>query len=350
MMRPYYMHKWRLKKYFSTPSIRPFQRMDFRLKVPITPLEQTFHYDNPILVLGSCFAEEIGGKLRDHKFSVQINPSGILFNPLAIVQTMQHLLDRKIFTQSDLIAHDGLWHSFAHHGRFSHADPQRVLDQIQHEQDQAYQSLKELDWLVITLGSAYAYTHVDSGQMVANCHKLPGNQFVKKCISAEEMIAALDNMMHRLFFLNKKVKILFTVSPVRYQRDGIVENNLSKAILLQTVHHLVNKFNRLYYFPAYEIVMDELRDYRFFKSDLVHPNSQAIDYIWEQFQLFAMDDGTRQLVSDIEAILQAFQHKPIHADTLAHKQFKAQFLKRTQALLAKNPRLSLQKEISYFQS
>jgi hypothetical protein len=324
--------------------------MDFRLKVPITPLEATFHYDKPILVLGSCFAEEIGGKLRDHKFSVQTNPSGILFNPIAIVQTMQHILDRKSFTEADLIEHNGLYHSLAHHGRFSHADPQRVLEQIQQEQDRAYQSIKELDWLVITLGSAFAYTHVHTNQVVANCHKLPATQFLKTCIPAEKMIAALDNMMHRLFFLNKQVKILFTVSPVRYHRDGLVENNLSKAILLQTVHHLVHKFNRLHYFPAYEIVLDELRDYRFFKSDMVHPNEQAIDYIWQQFQQFAMDEPTRQLASEIQAIRQAFEHRPLHPETQAHQQFKSHFRNRINALLAQHPHLSLQEERAYFQS
>nr|WP_308199475.1 GSCFA domain-containing protein [Chitinophaga sedimenti] len=188
----------------------------------------------------------------------------------------------------------------------------------------------------------------ENGQLVNNCHKVPQQQFTKKLYNAEEIITAIDNMMHRLFFVNRKVKILFTVSPVRYVRDGVVENNLSKAILLQAVHHLVNKFDRLYYFPAYELVIDDLRDYRFFKEDMVHPNEQAIQYVWEKFVTSSMDASTQELLKVVAEVSRARRHRPFNEDTAHHRQFLAHYAQKVRGLMEQHPYLHLQEELAYF--
>lgn len=322
--------------------------MNFRLTFPVAPLEPSIQYSDKLLLSGSCFAEEIGTLLQQHKFNALMNPNGILFNPLSIAQSMQSYLDGKLYTQKDLFLHEDLWHSWDHHSRFSATSPEEALDGINKSQAAAIQRLKETDWLIITLGSAHVYQLKENSRMVANCHKVPDALFFKRLLSADEIIAALDNMMHRLFFSNRKVNILFTVSPVRYVRDGVVENNLSKAILLQAVHHLVNKFDRLFYFPAYELVMDDLRDYRFYKEDLVHPNELAIRYVWDHFTTACLHPEGQQLLAQVKDILRARQHRPFNPETPQHRQFLAAYAKKVQALTVAHPYLEMGAELQYF--
>lgn len=323
--------------------------MNFRLTFPVAPLEPSMRYTDKILLSGSCFAEEIGAQLQQHKFNVQVNPNGILFNPLSIAQSMQGYLDNKVYTEQDLFRHEDLWHSWDHHSRYSASSPSEVLAAINASQKAAHERLKEADWLIITLGSAHVYALKENNRVVANCHKVPDASFYKKLLSADEIIAALDNMMHRLFFINRKVNILFTVSPVRYIRDGVIENNLSKAILLQAVHHLVNKFDRLFYFPAYELVMDDLRDYRFYKEDMVHPNEQAIRYVWEHFASACLHPDAQQLLTQVTDILRARAHRPFNAGTPQHQQFLKAYAKKVKTLVEGNPFLEMGDELKYFE-
>ncbi|WP_343703946.1 GSCFA domain-containing protein [Chitinophaga sp.] len=322
--------------------------MNFRMTFPVAPLEPSVQYADKMLLAGSCFAEEIGGRLQQHKFNVLVNPNGILFNPLSIAQSLQGYMDGRRYTEADLFMHEDLWHSWDHHSRFSGPDREAVLAGINDSQAAASQRLKEADWLVITLGSAYVYVLKETGNIVANCHKVPEASFYKRLLSADEIIAALDNMMHRLFFSNRKVNILFTVSPVRYLRDGVVENNLSKAILLQAVHHLVNKFDRLFYFPAYELVIDDLRDYRFYKEDLVHPNELAIQYVWQHFTTACLHPDAQQLEKQVADILRARQHRPFNPQTPQHRQFLAAYARKVKALSEAHPYLEMSSEWEYF--
>lgn len=323
--------------------------MNFRLTFPVAPLEPSLQYTDKLLLTGSCFAEEIGARLQQNKFNVNVNPNGILFNPLSIAQSMQSYLDKKEYTEADVFMHEDLWHSWDHHSRFSGDSKEAVLAAINESQAAASQRLKEADWLVITLGSAYVYVLKENNQVVANCHKVPEQAFYKRLLTADEIIAALDNMMHRLFFQNRKVNILFTVSPVRYVRDGVVENNLSKAILLQAVHHLVNKFNRLFYFPAYELVIDDLRDYRFYKEDLVHPNELAISYVWDHFATNCISPETQKILQQVTEIIRARQHRPFNPQTPQHQQFLQAYVKKTKALIAAHPFLEMGEELGYFE-
>lgn len=323
--------------------------MNFRLTFPVAPLEPSLQYTNKLLLTGSCFAEEIGARLQQHKFNVNINPNGILFNPLSIAQSMQSYLDEKQYTADDVFLHEDLWHSWDHHSRFSGDAKEAVLAEINASQKAASQRLKEADWLIITLGSAYVYVLKENNRIVANCHKVPDQAFYKRLLTTDEIIAALDNMMHRLFFQNRNVNILFTVSPVRYVRDGMVENNLSKAVLLQAVHHLVNKFNRLFYFPAYELVIDDLRDYRFYKEDLVHPNELAISYVWDHFATSCISGEAQKLLQQITEILRARQHRPFNPQTPQHQQFLQAYVKKTKALMEAHPFLEMGEELGYFE-
>lgn len=324
--------------------------MNFRLTFPVAPLGPSIQYSDKLLLSGSCFAEEIGHRLEQHKFDVLLNPNGILFNPLSIAQSMQQYLDNKHYSADDLFLHEDIWHSWDHHSRFSGTDRDAVLAQINASQTAASARLKEADWLVITLGSAHAYYLKENNRLVGNCHKVPEAAFTKKLIPADEVISALDNMMHRLFFVNRKVNILFTVSPVRYARDGVVENNLSKAVLLQAVHHLVNKFDRLFYFPAYELVLDDLRDYRFYKEDMVHPNEQALQYVWEHFLKACVQPASQDVVHQIAEIIRARGHRPFNPESPGHKQFMLAMEKKVKLLQEKNPSLNFGDELLFFRS
>lgn len=322
--------------------------MNFRLTFPVDPLASPVQYRSKIMMSGSCFAEEIGIRMQDHKFDVLLNPNGILFNPLSIVQSLQGYMDGREYTESDLFLHEDIWHHWDFHSRFSGASPAAMLDQINQQQAAAAQRIREADWLIITLGTAYVHVLKENNQIVANCHKVPDASFYKRLLTVDEIVAALDNMMHRLFFMNRKVNILYTVSPVRYARDGVVANNLSKSILLQAVHHLVNKFDRLHYFPAYELVIDDLRDYRFYKEDLVHPNDLAVQYVWEHFTNACLDADTQLLLKQVADILRARQHRPFNPDTPQHQHFLQVYAEKTSALMHAHPYLNLQPELDYF--
>lgn len=208
--------------------------------------------------------------------------------------------------------------------------------------------------MLITLGSSWVYTltnkaaNATAATVAANNHKAPADWFQRKLMTVEEVLRVLDNVIHRLFLFNPKLQLIFTISPVRHLREGVVENNRSKAVLIQAVHHLVDKFSGLYYFPAYELVIDDLRDYRFYAEDLVHPNYQATQYVWEKFLGACMDDKTRKLIEEIGTISLAFQHKPFNATSVQHQQFLKAMKEKAEALQQKHPYLDFSKEVAYF--
>ncbi|MBW8683101.1 GSCFA domain-containing protein [Chitinophaga rhizophila] len=321
---------------------------NFRLTFPVAPLSVPLRYTDKILMVGSCFAEEIGQRLQQYHFDAILNPHGILYNPISITQALHTYLDRKHYTAADLFSHNDLWHSWDHHSRFSGMDQEEVLAGINAAQDVASARLEDADWLIITLGSAFTYTLANANQVVGNCHKVPSASFHKRLLSPPDAISALDNLMHRLFFRNRKVKIMFTISPVRYIRDGVIENNLSKAILMQTVHHLVNKFDRLYYFPGYELVIDDLRDYRFYNEDLVHPNELAVDYVWDHFTDKCLGEEDKLILPRVGEIIRARQHKPFNPDSSQHKQFLQTYARKTKLLIEEFPFLNMEEELAYF--
>jgi hypothetical protein len=257
--------------------------VDFLLPISIAEPAEKIRYQQKILLTGSCFTEHIGNYLGDVKFDLLQNPSGILFDPLSVAQSLISYIEGKQYGAADLFFLNELWQSWHHHGIFSDTDQQRCLNRINASQLQAHAFLRSADWLLITLGSAFSYVLKKEQMPVANCHRAPADWFSKKLLPVEEILSAFDEVIYRLLEFNPSLKIVFTVSPVRHIRDGVIENNRSKARLIEAVHHFANKFGRIYYFPAYELVIDVLRDYRFYDRDMVHPNYQATGFVLEKF-------------------------------------------------------------------
>jgi len=327
--------------------------MNLMLDLPVKKLPATISYKQGIILIGSCFTEHIGDALDDLKFNVLQNPNGIIYDPISVCKNLISYIEQTTYTENDLFTRNGLWQSWNHHSRFSGTDKQQVLEKINQSQKQAHEFLQKAEWLILSFGTSYSYRLLNQQtketiQPVANCHKAPAEWFRKQMLSIPEMVTAIDNCMHQLFHFNPKLKILFTVSPVRHIKDGIIENNLSKSRLLETVHHMVSKFEKLYYFPAYELVLDVLRDYRFYKEDLVHPNSQAAQFVFEHFVQAAMDAKTIDLQKRVKSITQAARHRALHQESASHQQFLNSYLEITRQLQAENPFLDLQNELNYF--
>lgn len=296
--------------------------MQFKLLFSPAPPPRLFHYTQPFLLTGSCFSDHIAASLAAHRFRVLAQPNGVVFNPLSIAAHLQRISRNRPYTREELRLHNELWHSWEHHGCFSGPDPEAVLRGMNSLLEQAHAMLNDSSCiLLVTLGTAWVYELCgEEARVVANCHKYPQAQFRKRLAGVEEIVAAFDPFL--LAF--KGSLVCFTVSPVRHVRDGLVENNLGKAVLLQAVHELCTRFGHCYYFPAYEIVTDELRDYRFYGEDLVHPNAQAVKYVWERFTETCMDAETREFVKDLGALNTMMQHTVMHPGTDAHRRFAGQ--------------------------
>jgi hypothetical protein len=322
--------------------------MDFQIPIQIPALAKGIDYRDKTLLTGSCFTEHIGDKLKELKFDVLQNPNGILFDPHSVASSLVSYIHNKEYRESDLTFFNELWQSWHHHSRFSHINVDQCLRIINESQQIAHKFLKESNWLIITLGSSYSYRLKESSSPVANCHRAPAQWFDKHLMTIEEINAVLDNCIHQLFQFNPRLKIIFTISPVRHIRDGVMENNRSKARLIEVVHHLVNKFDKLYYFPAYELVIDVLRDYRFYDIDLVHPNYAATRFVMEQFMKYFVDEKSQLLCGEIQQIVTARNHKPFQPNTLAHKKFLKIHEDKTKELQARYPFISFSGELDYF--
>lgn len=321
--------------------------MQFNMPMTVRPAQEKISLQDPILLTGSCFTEHITQQLRQHLFRVAENPSGILFNPASIVSCLLDCLDGRVWTRDDLFENGGVWQSFDFHGRFASTDPDAALEMMNNAHEEARKFLFDAKWLILTLGSAWAYRLPD-GKVAANCHKVPADHFTKRLLTQEDMLSGLDNLIHRLRHRNPGLQVIFTISPVRHLREGFIENNRSKAALISVVHHLVDKFEGLHYFPAYELVIDDLRDYRFFAEDMVHPNYLATRYVWEKFVGAMIDEPSRAIMEDINRLNAAMAHRPMHPDTAAHRSFLDSHLAMTNDLLRKHPWLELSKHIGYF--
>lgn len=328
--------------------------MKFRFEFDIKrPAQFITHHDRMLLV-GSCFTENMGEKLKRHKFNVLENPNGILFNPVSVAEAITSYIRNDRFTETDLFYLNEGWHSWKHHSRFSGITADEAIEKINTSTANAHNYLKQADCLMITLGSSWIYTLTEKaanskpGLVAANNHKAPADWFHRRLMTTEEVLQVLDNMIHRLFIFNPDLRIIFTISPVRHLREGVVENNRSKAVLIQAVHHLVDKFDRLYYFPAYELVIDDLRDYRYYAEDLVHPNYFATQYVWEKFTASCMDDTTRSLIAEIHSINLAYHHRAFNPSSEQHKKFLESYHQKTKALQEQFPFLDFSREMEYF--
>ena len=305
----------------------------------------SFHQSQPMLLMGSCFASEMGVRLQRAKFDCDLNPYGVLYNPLSLAEALGEMLDGRLYTTDDLFCHEGLWHSWMHHGDFSAPEAAEVVASINQRLTVAHQRMPRLQWVVLTLGSAYVYRLTESGRVVGNCHKMPERTFRRERLTVDEVTEALSTAIERLLAVNAEVKVLLTVSPIRHLRDGLHENQLSKSTLLLAADALCRRFPRqLFYLPIYEVMMDELRDYRFYADDLVHPSSLALDYIWNMLIDKCFTDEARAILQECEAISKALNHRPLHPGSEGYKRFLEQTLLKIERLNGKFPNLDLQNE------
>ena len=274
--------------------------MDFRTPTDITPLAPRLRHSDKLLVMGSCFAEHIGGRLEKMKFRTEVNPYGVLYNPLSIAEALTRLIEQRPFTEEELHEFpDGGWNTWLHHSRYSHPDKQEALLAINTNMKKAWRQLTEANTLIITLGTAWVYKLADTAMVVGNCHKVPERNFTRQRLQVQEIVEALSTVILLINEINPKLRVLFTVSPIRHLKDGLHGNQLSKATLLLATDELCRLYpEKCNYFPAYEIVMDELRDYRFYAEDMCHPSQQTVDYIRERFLEWSLPKAEQQLLEE----------------------------------------------------
>lgn len=319
------------------------------IHIPRAPFR--FSCTERMLLLGSCFAENIGTRLAGNKFNVDINPFGTLYNPASIAAALRRLLHPERFTAGDLLQHEGVYHSFSHHSRFSSTSETECLRNINDRLEASTNEFRKTTYLVVTLGTAYVYRLKSSGEVVANCHKLPEKMFDRSMLTVGEIIAEWKELLLSLWKQNPELKILFTVSPIRHWKDGAHGNQLSKATLLLAVDELQAAYpERIAYFPAYEIMMDELRDYRFYATDMLHPSELAIDYIWQRFTENFLSDETKGILKEWAEIQKAINHRPFQPESDAYKRFISQTLLKMERINEKFPSFDLTKEMEIIKS
>ena len=320
----------------------------FRTEIEITESENKFTYKDKLFFIGSCFTENIGNVLHELKFNTEVNPFGVLYNPLSVKNSLEILLRQKEFTEKDLQHNNDLWFSFYHHSSFSDVDKQQCLDKINSKIKTASKHLKECDYLFITFGTSLVYQLKNSGNVVSNCHKLPAKEFKRSMLASCEIYDEYAMLINQLKSINPDIKIILTVSPVRHLKDGAVQNQLSKATLLIAIHQLIEFYENIFYFPAYEIVMDDLRDYRFYGDDMTHPNNMAIKYIWEKFKETYIEKGEFELMKQIQDIVQASNHRPFNTNTETHKKFITNYKNKIEILKRENPEMNFEEELRNF--
>jgi len=322
--------------------------MQLTLSLDIPPLSRPVTYTDNILLTGSCFTEHIYDRLAQHKFRVLSNPHGILFNPLSVANSLDSYIESRQYQMGELFQLNELWNSWDHHTRFSHIDASAALEGINRSQAQAAEFIKKADWVIITLGSAFQYYLKETGRPVSNNHRAPAQWFEKKLLDIDTIVAALGNTLQKLYAANPFVQVLFTISPVRHIRDGVVDNNRGKARLIEAVHELCSNYEKAHYFPAYELVIDILRDYRFYDIDFVHPNYMATTFVWEHFVKACISPSVYDVMQQVQDIVTARSHRSRFPGTAAHKKFKESYLAKTIALMNSHPYLDLSEEVKYF--
>lgn len=330
--------------------------MDFRLELQIKPWKRGLNIREGIMLMGSCFTGHMAAKLIQNRFSVLENPHGILFNPMSISNALKDYSTEKEFKECDIFEWDGLWQSWQHHGSFAGLNKSLVLAKMNKERENATIFLKKGGWLFITLGSAFVYELKPGTEIypenetivAANCHKVPAQYFRHRLLGYEEVLNGLKDIVNSARSNNPQLNIVFTISPVRHYREGLVDNNRSKGLLHNAVGEIQQLSEGIHYFPAYELIVDDLRDYRFFAEDLVHPNYMATQYVWEKFSAACIDEESRGLMEKINRINAAMQHKPRQPHSVQHQTFIAKMKAETELLAANAPFLNLSEALNYF--
>ena len=322
----------------------------FRTEVEIPEFRNKVGYHHQSIMFGSCFAENIGYYLQELCFPVIVNPFGILYNPVSIANSLDNLMKEKKFNEHDLFYSNGLYNSFLHHSRFSCSDKVDTLDQINTQATLASNALKDSSHLFITFGTAWVFKHIMSGNVVSNCHKLPSATFERYRLTVSQITQIWIPLVEQLRNVNPKLSIVFTVSPIRHLKDGAHENQLSKSTLLLAIEELISIFGKdsISYFPSYELVLDELRDYRFYASDMTHLSDTAIDFVREKFLMTILDEEAKTVSAELEKIVQALRHKPLNINEISYISFIENQIKKTHEIQNNYPFIDLKKVIKKF--
>ena len=313
--------------------------MQLHTEIKTKPLEQTLHYGDSLLFLGSCFADEVGGICRGLGFNALVNPFGVLYNPASITQSVERLWGGQPFVPDEvMVVGEGQFCTFNHNTAFWKSSKTELLEEVNRSLKEAHVHFLEAKWVIISLGTSWAFRHKESGLVVSNCHKLPACQFERVFFSVEQSFQCLLEMVGQ----HPEKQFIFTVSPLRHLKDGLHENQLSKAALLLAVDEVCKKQDNAHYFPAYEILLDELRDYRFYREDMVHPTEQAVHYIWEKFVDFAIDPNEKPAMKLVSELKQMLQHKPLFPENEAFRKFEAQKQQKLAELIRNYPKVSFE--------
>ena len=312
----------------------------FRTPVDISKSNLKITYEDSVMSLGSCFAENMGKKMADAYFQLDINPFGVIYNPISISNSIKFMIQNKQFAGEDLFERNSLWQSFSHSSLFSDSTKDSCLNKINSRLEYSGRFLRKTNVLIITFGTAWVFESVKSGKVVSNCHKLPASEFIRRRLTVEEIVDEYTTLIQKLQTLAPDINIIFSVSPIRHWKDGAHENNISKSVLLIAIDKLNRLFPQVHYFPAYEILLDELRDYRFYASDMQHPSEVAIDYIWKCFSETYFSESTVQLYKKLEQLTADLAHRPIHPDSSEYRLFLNKIEERKDKIRFEYPFLS----------
>lgn len=310
--------------------------MNLQTHIPFSKyIKSLIDYNSKITLLGSCFSDNIGKKLSYHKFQSVLNPFGILFHPKAIESVIKNAISKKEYTEEDLFFFNECWHCFEAHSKLSSSSKEQVLVELNKASASMNTALKSSTHIIITLGTSWIYRFLESGQIVANCHKVPQHKFKKELLSVTEINKSVSSIISLIREVNPDINFIFTVSPVRHLKDGFIENQLSKSHLISALHQIIKIHENTFYFPSYEIMMDELRDYRFYKEDMIHPNQIAINYIWEKFYENWFSDEALDLKKQVLKIQRGLEHKPFNPNSNEHRKFLASLQEKIETLKKK---------------
>jgi len=294
--------------------------LNLQTKIPLEKRPNNLiGYNSNVLLFGSCFSENIGKKLDYFKFQNLQNPFGILFHPKAIETLIANAVNEKQYSENDIFFHNEQWHCFEAHSKLSNTSKEDLILELNSKIKLTSEVIQNSTHIIITLGTAWVYRDIKTNCIVANCHKVPQKQFKKELLSVQEITNSLKNILSLIRSVNNNTSVVFTVSPIRHTKDGFVENTQSKAHLITAIHQVIN--NHSFYFPSYEIMMDELRDYRFYNEDMIHPNQLAIHYIWDKFKMVWISDESFKTMEEVDVIQKGLHHKPFNPKSQAHQKF-----------------------------
>lgn len=317
--------------------------MEFRTPVEWHGESEEIKYSDHVLLMGSCFAENVGGLLLENKFSCDVNPFGILYNPLSIAKALRQMLDGKVYTMDDLFDSGGQCHSWMHHSSFSSTDADECLNRINLRLEKAASALPRTSWLIMTWGTAFVYGK--DSEVVGNCHKQPDRLFTRRLLDVDTICGEWNDTLREAKQRFPGLKVMLSVSPIRHLKDGLHGNQISKSVLLLAIDRLCRELDFCHYFPSYEIVMDELRDYRFYAEDMLHPSPLAVKYIWECFCSTYMSKDTQRVMKEWADIQKGLAHRPFNPDSDAYRRFLSQIVLKIEELKEKFPYFEVQKEL-----